>query len=165
MDRRLPLGVRFGVSVSPGSPAARALAACPLNSTDSGAAAKLWRASARGVCRRLKGGKGKKTGKEMKRKQTAQWSEAGPLPSEALNGQAARQSQRPPSKPRFFPRTSSPCRPLNGPPQRWPPRVPPRLPRDTGTQSRPAAVGGGLRWGQSWERLRLAPQPPWLSVD
>lgn len=165
MDRRLSLGVRFGVSVSPGSPAARALAACPLNSTDSGAAAKLWRVSA-GSLQEIKGReREKKKGKEMKRKQTAQWSEAGPLPSEALNGQAARQSQRPPSKPGFFPRTSCPCRPLNGPPQRWPPRVPPRLPRDAGTQSRPAPVGGGLRWGQSWERLRLAPRPPWLSVD
>lgn len=48
------MGVRFGVSVSPGSPAARALAACPLNSTDSGAAAKLWRVSA-GSLQEIKG--------------------------------------------------------------------------------------------------------------
>lgn len=61
MDRRLPLGVRFGVSVSPGSPAARALAACPLNSTDSGAAAKLWRASARSL-QEIKGREREKNG-------------------------------------------------------------------------------------------------------
>lgn len=38
-------GAVWGAPVSPGSPAARALAACPLDSTDSGAAAGLWRAS------------------------------------------------------------------------------------------------------------------------
>lgn len=48
---------------------------------------------------------------------------------------------------RFFPRTSSPCRPLNGPPQRWPPRVRPDSP---GTPEPRVALpqwGGGTPLG------------------